>query len=170
MKNIAILFFLLALTLNIQAQNPLISEFEKALDLTDKAREHAQNTAQNLGFFNGAADLEEIKYHNFEVRSEMDSLYIYTIKAEYKATDIAYAASKLNQKFTQKQADSARELLNTATKSINESRNKLDLIFDELSLENVDIQSNQAIEYFNMANRQLKQAERELKAALKTLK
>jgi len=58
--------------------------------------------------------------------------------------------------------------LNEALRSLKLSRNSLSLIFDELVEANLEIQLNQAIDYFTDTRKYLKQAERKFRQLLKT--
>ena len=162
-----LVFFLLGF--GSYAQNRLATELQKSLNLTHQAWNYSQQVADYFSLYNGAADLEEIKYHSFDALTGMDSLYVYAKKAEFQATDASYSAKEFNQPATSRQAEQAARYLRLASQSLLETQNKLNLIFDETVFSSVAIQINQTLDLFSDTRKQIKLAERELKLAIKSI-
>ncbi|WP_423129095.1 hypothetical protein [Gaoshiqia sp. Z1-71] len=165
---VSILVFIL-LGFGSFSQSRLATEFQKSLKLTQQAWDYSQQVAGYFSLYNGAADLEEIKYHSFDALTGMDSLYVYAKKAEFQATDASYSAKEFNQPAISRQAEQAAGYLRLAGQSLLETQNKLNLIFDETVYSSVAIQINQALDLFSDTRKQLKMAERELKLAIKSI-
>ncbi len=166
MKQLALLLFF-ALAGTMAHCQEIAPKFKMALELTQKAWEFSQDVTDVFQFYEGAHDVEEIRYHSYEALSALDSLYLYAKKAEFEATDANYAAEDRKQPMLQQQALRIQSMLKAAEQSATDTKDKLSLVLDELVPANIDIQINQALNHFNATRKQLKQAEKELKLALK---
>ena len=158
------LFWIACFTL--QAQKHTSPEFQQALQLIQQAREHAHDAAEQLGFYEGSADFNEIKYHLYESRIAMDSLLVYTQKTEYKVTDASYVAEDLKEADLQERAKSIKILLKVTSTKLLKVMKEIDLVFTNTPY-NLDTYLYKPFQEFNQIQQQLLQIEQKLISAHK---
>ena len=166
MKQLISILLLLITSFQLMAQDKLTDELEQALQFTLKSREHANKAAEELGFYEGSADLEEIKYHLYESRIAMDSLLTNVQKAGYKGTDAFYSAKDLNLKGIQQNTQSIKQQLKETAADIKQVMKEIDLVFTNTPY-NLGTYLYQTFQKFNHVQEQLQQVERDLKTTLK---
>lgn len=166
MKRFAIFLFLLQFANLTQAQDKLTSQLKQALDLIQKSQEHANQAADELGFYDGAADFSEIEYHLYESRIAMDSLLINLQKAVYKTTDAFYTAQDQKQTNLQHKTSLIKSQLEETITDIKRVTKEIDLVFTNTPY-NLDTYLNQSFQEFNNILKQLHQIGQDSKAAFK---
>lgn len=166
MKRFAIFIFLLLIVNLAQAQNKLTSQLKQVLDLIHQSQEHANQAADELGFYDGSADFSEIEYHLYESRIAMDSLLINLQKADYKTTDAFYTAQDQKQRDLQHQTSLIKSQLEETITDIKRVTKEIDLVFTNTPY-NLDTYLNQSFQKFNNILKQLRQIEQDSKATFK---
>ncbi|MCW0481126.1 hypothetical protein [Gaoshiqia sediminis] len=167
MKYLAGILLLITLVSSVSGQTSPHPSFEQTLRLTRQAWNHSQTAANLFSLYNGAADLEEIKFHSYEALTAMDSLYMNARKASFLTSDAAFLAGNMKLETEKQLAERIQSSLDEAIRTLSLARNSLSLIFDEQIPSNIDIQLTQTLDHFSLTRKYLKQAERDLKTAMK---
>lgn len=162
MKQIFLLLVIILFHWAGRAQPTLSQQIKQTQKLTGLALGYAQDAAEELGFYQGALDFEEVKTHLYQARIAMDSLSINLTRAGYVATDASYTAHDLKQEGLRQQIIRVKTTMDSTTIKLEKVKKQIDMVFTNPPY-NLDTYLFQPFQQYDQIQNKLFQSYKKLK-------